>query len=366
MSSAETPGQELQPSPEQIPTTVPPEQTALPAREARPLPQRPVSSLASSRARWRLPLALYLLTWFSTTFVQLSLQPSVLPKPFAERVLRLFPPPHQALGRLLLNGFTYSAAVMAILTAHELGHYLQARRYRIPASLPFFIPLPISPFGTMGAVIVQESGVADRRSMFDIAITGPLAGLVVALPIAVWGVMVAQVLPAPDHGVVAVYGDPLLLKWIVRLVHGPLEEGADILLNPILFAGWVGFFITAVNLVPIGQLDGGHILYCLLRNKARFVAKWLFLAIAGVVAYSIMFGDGSYFSWWLMLVLIWIFGTQHPPTANDEVPLGKGRIVLGWLTLLFVFIGLAPRPFYEIDNRPKPVARPTVSTDRAP
>jgi hypothetical protein len=124
-------------------------------------------------------------------------------------------------------------------------------------------------------------------------------------------------------------------------------------MNPQLFAGWVGIFITGLNLIPIGQLDGGHILYCLIGKPAHFVARGLFFLAAGVVAYSYFFGDNSFMSWWLMLLLIWMFGTRHPPTANDSVPLGPVRIVLGWLTLMFIFIGLTPTPIAEFKPKPR-------------
>jgi membrane-associated protease RseP (regulator of RpoE activity) len=124
-------------------------------------------------------------------------------------------------------------------------------------------------------------------------------------------------------------------------------------LNPVYFAGWVGVFITGLNLVPIGQLDGGHILYCLIRRRAHLVARAIFLLAAGFVGFNIAFKDQRYFVWLLMLVLIWLMGTRHPPTANDRMPLGWPRIVLGWVTLMFVFVGLTPMPMYEMESRPR-------------
>jgi len=253
-----------------------------------------------------------------------------------------------------LNGLAYSTCIVAILGAHEMGHYLQSRRYGVPASLPYFIPLPISPFGTMGAVIVQQGGVADRKSLFDIAISGPLAGLVLALPLTYWGIRLSRVDVAPAAYDGPVFGNPLLLDWMYRAVRGRIPDGYDLFMHPILFAGWVGIFITGLNLIPIGQLDGGHILYCLIGRPAHFVARGLFFLAAGVVAYSYFFGDNSFMSWWLMLLLIWMFGTRHPPTANDRVPLGPVRIVLGWLTLMFVVIGLTPTPIAEFKPKPRP------------
>lgn len=185
----------------------------------------------------------------------------------------------------LLNGFTYATAVLAILAAHEMGHYLQARRYGVPATLPLFIPMPLSPIGTMGAVIVQEPGVADRKSLFDIAISGPLAGLIVALPLNWWGIAHSTIekLPAKAVG----WTNPRVVEWMIAWIHRPLQPGEDIILNPILFAGWVGIFITGLNLIPIGQLDGGHILYCLVGRRAHGIARFLFLGAAGFVIFQV-------------------------------------------------------------------------------
>lgn len=244
----------------------------------------------------------------------------------------------QLLRELFFNGLTYFGAVMTILVAHEMGHFLQALRYRVPASLPYFIPFPLSPLGTMGAVIIQGAGVADRKKLFDIAISGPLAGLVFAIPITIVGIQHSHLaLFDPAQGG-AKYGDPLLIQWLGRWIHGPIPEHYELVLNPWLFAGWVGILITALNLVPIGQLDGGHILYTLVGRRAHGVAIAL---LAGAMTYMILSQKLSYI---LIVVLLLVFGPRHPPTADDTVPLGPFRIVLGWLTLAFVFIGFTPNP----------------------
>jgi Zn-dependent protease len=300
--------------------------------------------------RW-LPLVLFILTILSTFFAgstQFTAAQRLMNPQTGQVVVRI------DVTQTIVNGLTYSLGVMAILVFHEMGHYLQARRYGVPASLPFFIPMPIGPFGPMGAVIVQQAGTADRKSMFDIAISGPLAGLVLALPMAWWGIRNSQIMAAPPGAMVQVFPDPLILKWIVRYYFGELGPNQDVQVNPLLFAGWVGIFITGLNLIPIGQLDGGHILYCLLRRRAHAVARWLFLGAAAIVATNSFFGDQRYTGWWLMLALLWMFGTRHPPTADDRMPLGRGRILLGWLTLAFIFIGFSPRPPYEAQTRPIP------------
>jgi membrane-associated protease RseP (regulator of RpoE activity) len=247
--------------------------------------------------------------------------------------------------RTLLNGLSYAMAVLLMLGTHEAGHYLQALRYRVPASLPLFIPMPIGPLGTMGAVIFQQPGVADRKSLFDIAISGPLAGLAVALPLNWWGIRVSEIITIPP-GAEGGWTNPRLVEWMIAWIHRPLLPGEDIALNPILFAGWVGIFITALNLVPIGQLDGGHILYCLLGKKAHRIARLLYLGFVVFVVLKVVQGHTEYKAWTLMLILVWLMGTRHPPTANDDVPLGPTRIVLGWLTLAFILIGFVPSPQY--------------------
>jgi membrane-associated protease RseP (regulator of RpoE activity) len=236
------------------------------------------------------------------------------------------------------SGPIYAAGVMWILLSHELGHYVQARRYRVPASLPYFIPIPAPPLGTMGAVISMRGNMGDRRALFDIGISGPLAGLVPALICTIVGLRWSSVGVVPNgaHGAL---GDPLLFQFFVRWFFGPLAPGQDVFLHPLAYAGWVGVLITSVNLIPIGQLDGGHILYAILRRKAHLVAMVFLLAALGAVIYT------HSYQWSLMLVLLMLMGPRHPPTANDEVPLGTGRIVLGYLTLAFVIIGFTPRPF---------------------
>ncbi|MFP6765406.1 MAG: site-2 protease family protein, partial [Planctomycetaceae bacterium] len=236
------------------------------------------------------------------------------------------------------GGLLYAGAVMAILLAHELGHYLQARRYQVPASLPFFLPMPFSPIGTMGAVIFQSPGYADRKAMFDIAISGPLAGLVLAVPCAWFGVSGCPALGLPPasteviraNEAALVFGDPLILRWFYELHFGLLQAGEQVLLNPVLFAGWVGIFITALNLLPVGQLDGGHILYTLIGRKAHAVAWAVIFAATAWMIYS---HDLAYV---IFLVLLLKMGPRHPPTRDDTAPLGTARVLLGWLTLAFL------------------------------
>lgn len=314
----------------------------------------PPADWASRRNSARVPLILFILTCASTYFVGTMLFAGRV-DPATKKIVA-----DTDLGAVLLRGLVYSVSVMSILTAHEMGHYLQARRYRIPASYPYFIPMPFGFFGTMGAVIVQRPGIADRKQMFDIGISGPLAGLCVAVPLLIVGIHHAQVVAVSPAEGGEFFGEPLLSQWIARWIHGPLPPDHDYFVNPAYMAGWVGFFLTAVNLMPFGQLDGGHILYCLVLRRFRTISKWLFRLVVAAVIIGVWRGNDDLTLWWLMLLLIAMMGTAHPPTADDSVPLGRPRIVLGWLTLCFVFVGFTPTPIYR--KEPQPVREHLVPT----
>ncbi len=239
------------------------------------------------------------------------------------------------------NAILYSAPLLLTLLCHEFGHYLQAKRYHVPASLPYFIPIPSPPLGTMGAVIGMRGGSWNRKELFDIGITGPLAGLVPALIFCVIGLQQSEIVPLarPGDGAGLVLGQPLLFKWIAYGVFGPLPAGKTIDFGPLAYAGWVGMFITALNLMPVSQLDGGHVIYALLRKRAHVVTSTLLVAAVLGMLWT------QNYQWVLMLALIMLIGPNHPPTADDNVPLGTPRIILGWLTLAFVIIGFTPTPF---------------------
>ncbi|MEN6458618.1 MAG: site-2 protease family protein [Thermoguttaceae bacterium] len=282
------------------------------------------------RHGWRLPLGLFLATCVSTVLVGALIGDQVN-SPLAA----------------LVTGLRYAVPVMTILLCHEMGHFIQARRYGVYASLPYFLPVPVPPFGTFGAVIFMEPRIGGRRALFDIGITGPLAGLVPTLIFCVWGLHLTEpqkFIPILDHGSQLAVNCPPLFRWLCAWRFGPLPPGFEPLnvgtLHPMAFAGWVGLFITSLNLIPIGQLDGGHVLYAILRRLAYPVASGLLL-----LALFLVVLDWQHMSHWIvMLVLLLMMGPIHPPTANDGESLGLGRIVLGWLTLAFILIGFTPIP----------------------
>jgi len=243
------------------------------------------------------------------------------------------------LSTLLIGGWTYAVGLMTILICHEAGHFLQARRYGVYASLPYFLPMPIPPIGTIGAVIGMRANMGNRRALFDIGITGPLAGLVPTLIFCIVGLQLSELVSMPAGGGGGSLGLPILFRVLAALMFEPPAAGQILSLHAMAYAGWVGLLITSLNLIPIGQLDGGHILYALLRGRAHRVASVLLLAAAAAVLAFGLWG------WTLMLILLTLMGPKHPPTADDHVPLGIVRTMLGWAALAFVLIGFTPTPF---------------------
>jgi membrane-associated protease RseP (regulator of RpoE activity) len=215
----------------------------------------------------------------------------------------------------------------------------------MPVSLPYFIPVPpIGPFllGTLGAVIRLRGAIRDRRALFDMAVAGPLAGLVVAVPVYVLGLKlssVVQIPQGPAEGTYMQFGDALLPKLLERLTLGALPPDFDILLHPVGVAAWFGFFVTALNLIPAGQLDGGHIVYALLGARHALVSK---LAVGGLVVIGLAFGSINWLVW--AALIVGLMGFRHGPTMDDITPLDGRRRALGLFALILLFLLLPPVP----------------------
>ncbi len=232
------------------------------------------------------------------------------------------------------QGLIYAVAVIGILLTHEMGHFLQTLRYRVPSSLPFFIPVPFLITGTMGAVIGMEGSRADRKQLFDIGISGPWAGLLVALPVTWFGILSATEMKQPEP---IVLGDPLIFKLMTHYLRPDIA--ADAILNknnPLLMAGWVGMLITGLNMLPISQLDGGHVVYGLFGRRSIWVARSVMIAAILFIVVE------DHYNWTLMLVLVILLGVDHPPTRDDSVQLGWGRWAFGFLSLAIPILCFAP------------------------
>jgi membrane-associated protease RseP (regulator of RpoE activity) len=241
----------------------------------------------------------------------------------------------------IVGGPAYSFTIILILLGHEMGHYLMSRRYGIRATLPFFLPFPLPPFGTLGAVIRMESTVSSRKTLFDTGVAGPFTSLILSIPAIVIGLKLSNIVPVSHikEGALRL-ADPLLFSFIQRFVLGEVSENYEILLHPIGFAGWVGLFVTALNLLPIGQLDGGHIAYGLFGRRSRVI----FLVAIVVMAFITVFYNPG---WFLLLILIILFGFRHPPPIDDITPLDWRRKIVGGAAFLVFFLSFTPAPFPE-------------------
>jgi membrane-associated protease RseP (regulator of RpoE activity) len=241
----------------------------------------------------------------------------------------------------LLSGLIYSFALLMILGAHEMGHYIACRWYRVAATLPFFLPSPLPLFGTFGAVIKIKSPIPSRRALFDIGIAGPLAGFVFALPVAFLAHYFAKAgAPAVPDGEVIIFNDPLLFIVLAKLLHLPPHIDG----NPLWFAAWLGTLMTALNLLPIGQLDGGHVVYAVFGERGhRFVARAVYLGVVALAVYSYLRGGWmGWFVWVVLLTIMMRFG--HPPLLDEEEPLGLARVLVALIGLLVFVLCFMPFP----------------------
>ena len=230
----------------------------------------------------------------------------------------------------------YSVVLLVILLGHEFGHYLACRHYRIDATLPYFVPAPTL-IGTLGAFIKIKSPITRKRQLFDIGAAGPLAGFVLSLPALVVGLALSDPKPAPLGEGSLVFGEPLLFKFIAGLLFKDVPAGYVILPHPIAFAGWVGILVTAFNLFPMGQLDGGHIFFAMFGKKAVIVAK---VFLAAFVIMGVFFWVG----WFVWALVILLLGLKHPRVADEDVPLSPGRKIVGVLIVLVFTISFIPAP----------------------
>ena len=246
---------------------------------------------------------------------------------------------------LLLRGFWYSGTILAILGCHELGHYFACRYYNVDASLPFFIPVPILLTGTMGAFIRIREPIPEKRMLFDIGIAGPIAGFVVAVPALFVGIAMSHVAKLPDSFTGYELGEPLLFKLASWLLWGSTPDGYSLNLHPIAFAAWFGLLATALNLFPIGQLDGGHISYAVLGPRSTYVT---FATVAGTI------GLASFASSWIVwttltIVMLIVFGPRHPRVPDEHMPLDGTRRLLALFALAMFVLCFTPAPIRPMD-----------------
>lgn len=229
---------------------------------------------------------------------------------------------------LILNGWSFAVPLLLILLCHEFGHYIESRISGIKVSLPYFIPGPTI-LGTFGAVIRSKSPFKNRKNLLDVGAAGPIAGFVVAVVMVILGLSYSQVVETVPQGSMTL-GDSLIFKLLSFLVLKNIPEGHEVLLSPTAFAGWAGILVTMLNLLPIGQLDGGHIMYALLGRRQKKIALITMLVL-------IPLGIFMWPGWLVWVILVMIIKLGHPPTLNDQIPLDLKRRIVGW-TAMFIFI----------------------------
>ncbi len=245
---------------------------------------------------------------------------------------------------VLTSGLWFSLPILSILAAHEFGHYAYCRLHNVDATLPYFIPaLPfVFIAGTLGAVIRIKETFPSKKALFDIGVAGPIAGFVVLVPLLYWGVAMSEVRTsrATELANVLYLGEPLLYQAIERIHFGPLPDSADVMLHPMAFAAWFGMFATALNLLPFGQLDGGHIVYSVLGRRSWYVSAGTLIAAIGLTFVSL--------SWLLMavmmLVMAMFLGFRHPRILDEHVPLDPPRMLVAFLALVIFAICFTPVP----------------------
>jgi Zn-dependent protease len=280
-----------------------------------------------------LPIILFVTTLATTTFAgafQLGMDPLVDP------------------GTIVL-GLPFALTLMSILLCHEMGHYCFARFHGVWASLPYFLPAPpyIFPLGTFGAFIRMKSPPLDRRALFDVGAAGPWAGVCVAIPAVMFGLSLSEVRPLSPFEGGLILGDSLLFSALTHLVLGVDADRVSVVLHPIALAGWFGLFVTCLNLLPVGQLDGGHVVYSLFGRGHRWIAR-AFLAVIFVLGYQYWLG------WFVWLVLLFFLGINHPPIRDLSSSLDPRRKIYAWCTVGLFGLTFMPVPLSIAEPEPFP------------
>lgn len=264
-------------------------------------------------------IILFILTFFTTTFAGTVMSGK---DPF---VLKNFQ-----------YGLPFSLSLLTILLFHEFGHYILSKKHGVEASLPFFIPAP-SFIGTFGAIIKMKSNINSKNQLIDIGTAGPLSGFVISIPFLIYGIYNSNIVDAIPEGSISL-GDSLLIKILTKIIIGDLPNNKDLMLHPVAFAGWIGCFVTAMNLFPVGQLDGGHISYAFFTKRSILISR-LFVFIL------IFLGFFSWEGWFLWAFLLILIGTKHPPVLDEDEEITPIRKILGILSFIVFILTFIPTPF---------------------
>jgi hypothetical protein len=287
-----------------------------------------------------LNIVLFVLTIFSTLFVGISLSLNFkYTEVIAQNNLSALDLVEKLKDPQVISlSIIYVVVLLGILLGHEMGHFLTCRYYKINATLPYFIPAPTL-IGTFGAFIKIKSPITRKQQLFDIGVAGPLTGFILSVPALAYGLSLSKAVPpiARDEVFVYVFGEPLILKFFAAMIFKDIPPDYSIYLHPVAFAGWVGILVTALNLFPFGQLDGGHISYALFGKKSRNLTRF-FLGV--FIAMGIFFWVG----WFIWAFLLLFMGLKHPPVQDGGAPLSPGRKFISYVVISIFILSFIPDP----------------------
>lgn len=271
--------------------------------------------------KYLIPLILFIMTIFTTLFAG-ALQQGI----------NLFREPMK-----LWEGYPFSISIMTILLGHEMGHYFASKAHRTKATLPYFIPAP-SIIGTFGAFIKMKSPILTRKALIDIGATGPIVGFILSLIACIIGLKMSKIIPLTYGEDMFMLGDSILFSLLVKFTLGNIPAGQDVLLHSVAFAGWIGLFVTSMNLLPVGQLDGGHIAYALF-------GKWHFYISRAILFFIAALGVFYWYGWLVWALLLVFLGVDHPPILVWESSLSLSRRIVGILSFIIFLLTFTPAPF---------------------
>ncbi len=284
-------------------------------------------------------ILLFIVTVFSTFFVGISLSINYLYTDTLSQDTQIPVTVEMVMDpQVITLSLIYVVVLLGILLGHEFGHFLTCRYYRIDATLPYFIPAPTL-IGTLGAFIKIKSPITRKKQLFDIGVSGPLTGFILAVPALAYGLSLSKAVPPSfqEGEFVFVFGEPLILKLFGALIFKDVPSDYSVFLHPVAFAGWVGILVTSFNLFPVGQLDGGHVSFALLGEKSRQFGKFI------LVVFAIM-GFLFWIGWFVWAFLLTFLGLKHPRIIDDVVPLSPRRKFVGYLIILIFILSFIPAP----------------------
>ena len=239
----------------------------------------------------------------------------------------------------LTKGLSFSIPLLSILGIHEFGHYFAAKYWGVSVTLPYFIPAPFPPIGTFGAVIKMKSSIPNRKALVDIGAAGPIAGFIVAIAVSIIGLSMSEIIPSrpAESFFYLPLGDSIIFRFLADIVLGKVPENSDVFLHPIAFAGWLGLFVTALNLIPFGQLDGGHILFAL---SPRFHELLRRIRIPILLLMGLTFWTG----WYVWALILFFIGSPHPYPDYMDYKLGTSRKIIAFIAIIIFFLCIIPTP----------------------